>query len=154
MKCTCGREYALPDRQKHYRESGNHPTCFVCGEGFFDDSSLDKVRALGILGTRSSIRITQHLSSAHLEARCRLCVRQFRSSDDLQNHYMMSLAHPHCALCEVGFADDEACDRVCRGSHSQSVVANFQATVAHGNQPPTTSAEDAVASAQIALSRS
>ena len=67
---------------------------------------------------------------------------------------MMSLAHPHCALCEVGFVDDEACDRVRRSSHSQSVVANFQATVAHGNQPPTTSAEDAVASAQIALSRS
>ncbi|KAM5541759.1 hypothetical protein V8D89_004488 [Ganoderma adspersum] len=100
VECTCGREYAPPDQQKHYRESGNHPVCFVCGDGFLDDSTLDK-----------------HLSSAHLEARCRLCARQFRSSDELQNHYLMSLAHPHCALCEVGFADDETCDRHMSTNH-------------------------------------
>ena len=114
VKCACGREYASGNQQKHYRESGNHPVCFVCGEGFSDDSMLDMVRGPALVFSSLSIRYMQHLSSAHLEGRCRLCDRQFRSSDDLQNHYLSSSAHPHCALCEVGFADDEACDKVRR----------------------------------------
>ena len=112
VKCACGREYASGNQQKHYRESGNHPVCFVCGEGFSDDSMLDMVRGPALVFSSLSMRYMQHLSSAHLEGRCRLCDRQFRSSDDLQNHYLTSSAHPHCALCEVGFADDEACDKV------------------------------------------
>lgn len=55
----------------------------------------------------------QHLVRAHLDAKCRLCNRQFRSVDELQGHYLTSAMHPHCALCEIGFPDDESCDRVC-----------------------------------------
>ncbi|KAI0765244.1 hypothetical protein C8Q74DRAFT_1318661 [Fomes fomentarius] len=87
---------SVADRNRHYSVSPSHPNCFVCREGFADDSELEK-----------------HLVRAHLDAKCRLCNRQFRSVDELQGHYLTSAMHPHCALCEIGFPDDESCDRVC-----------------------------------------
>ncbi|KAL7283994.1 hypothetical protein ACG7TL_001267 [Trametes sanguinea] len=77
----CGREIKVSERQQHYKESRNHPSCFVCEERFYDDADLDK------------------------------CKRQFRSADELQNHYLVSPMHPHCAICEIGFVDDVACDK-------------------------------------------
>ncbi|OJT01686.1 Zinc finger protein 2 [Trametes pubescens] len=94
-KCApCGWEVAVSDLPKHFRESPNHPVCFVCDEGFLGDSELNT-----------------HMSSAHLEFRCEPCRRQLRSKEDLLQHYVTSPLHPHCALCEVGFVDDEACDK-------------------------------------------
>ncbi|KAI0646580.1 hypothetical protein C8Q79DRAFT_963419 [Trametes meyenii] len=94
FKCDpCDREIALSERQKHFRESSNHPVCFVCEDGFLDDAVFN-----------------EHLSTAHLECRCIPCRRQLRSKEDLQRHYLTSPMHPHCALCEVGFVDDAACD--------------------------------------------
>ncbi|OSD02700.1 hypothetical protein PYCCODRAFT_1389943 [Trametes coccinea BRFM310] len=90
----CGREVKISERQQHYKESPNHPICFVCEEGFHDDADLDK-----------------HLATAHLATRCSQCRRQFRSADELQNHYLVSPMHPHCAVCEIGFVDDVACDK-------------------------------------------
>ncbi|KAI8986646.1 hypothetical protein BD414DRAFT_38906 [Trametes punicea] len=96
----CGREIRVLERQKHYEESPNHPVCFVCGKGFYDDADQEK-----------------HFSSAHLETRCSRCKRQFRSSDELQSHYLTSPMHPHCAICEIGFMDDIACDKHMEISH-------------------------------------
>ncbi|KAI0371328.1 hypothetical protein BV20DRAFT_965520 [Pilatotrama ljubarskyi] len=101
FKCTqCGREVATVERQKHFRESANHPCCIVCGEGFLDDAELEK-----------------HLSSAHLAFRCSLCKRQLRSAEELQQHYLTSPIHPHCAVCEIGFVDDLACDKHMQINH-------------------------------------
>ncbi|KAI9062212.1 hypothetical protein FKP32DRAFT_1593784 [Trametes sanguinea] len=91
---ACGREVKISERQKHYKESPNHPTCFVCEEGFYEGADLEK-----------------HLSTAHLATRCSRCRRQFRSSDELQDHYLVSPMHPHCAICEIGFVDNVACDK-------------------------------------------
>ncbi|KAI0360405.1 hypothetical protein OH77DRAFT_1392612 [Trametes cingulata] len=101
FKCApCGRQVAIADRQKHFRESPNHPSCFVCEEGFLDDSELEK-----------------HLSGAHFEFRCSMCRRQLRSAEELQQHYLTSPIHPHCALCEIGFLDDIACDKHMQINH-------------------------------------
>ncbi|RPD56935.1 hypothetical protein L226DRAFT_512716 [Lentinus tigrinus ALCF2SS1-7] len=102
VKCVpCGREFkSEADRKQHYHASSNHPTCFVCREGFADDAEIDN-----------------HLSGAHQESRCKSCNRQFRSVDDLHGHYLASSAHPHCAVCEVGFADDESCDKHMETNH-------------------------------------
>lgn len=45
VKCTpCGREFkTVADRKQHYQASSNHPTCFVCREGFADDGEIDNV---------------------------------------------------------------------------------------------------------------
>ncbi|KAI0634789.1 hypothetical protein C8Q77DRAFT_1156178 [Trametes polyzona] len=95
FKCTkCECDVALADREKHFRESPNHPVCSICNTGFLDDAAL-----------------STHLSSAHIEFRCSACQRQFRSREDLQQHFLTSPMHPHCALCEIGFIDDPACDK-------------------------------------------
>ncbi|TFK85220.1 hypothetical protein K466DRAFT_664659 [Polyporus arcularius HHB13444] len=102
VKCVpCGREFkTAAERKQHYQASSNHPTCFVCKEGFADDTEID-----------------EHLSKAHLDSRCKTCNRQLRSVDDLQGHYLASSAHPHCALCEIGFADDDTCDKHIETNH-------------------------------------
>ncbi|KAI0674587.1 hypothetical protein C8Q78DRAFT_605180 [Trametes maxima] len=101
FKCgPCGREIALSERQKHFRESPNHPLCFICEGGFLDDAAFN-----------------EHLSTAHLESRCTQCRRQLRSKEDLRQHYLTSPMHPHCAICEVGFVDDAACDTHMQSSH-------------------------------------
>ncbi|KAI0777365.1 hypothetical protein BD413DRAFT_468071 [Trametes elegans] len=95
FRCApCGRDILVSERSKHYQESPSHPSCFVCEEGFRDDSELN-----------------DHLSSAHLQTRCSLCKRQLRSTEELENHYLISPMHPHCASCEVGFVDDVACSK-------------------------------------------
>ena len=116
VQCSCGGEYRIADRYKHFRESSAHPSCFVCGEGFAKDPDLDQVSISSCFHHcfRPCLAwCSQHLSSAQLDSRCRLCTRQFRTSDELVNHYRVSSAHPHCALCEVGFADEDTCDEVC-----------------------------------------
>ncbi|KAH9941105.1 uncharacterized protein BXZ73DRAFT_41933 [Epithele typhae] len=83
---------------EHYRQSPGHPSCFICAEGFVNLVECDEASG--------------HVSKSHQDSYCRFCTRQFRLVEDLQNHYMTSPSHPHCALCEVGFADEDACDEV------------------------------------------
>ncbi|KAL6301411.1 hypothetical protein BKA93DRAFT_738710 [Sparassis latifolia] len=79
----------------HFRESANHPTCVVCDDGFETD-----------------VIHQQHTTSAHTDTRCAPCNRLFRTKESLRDHYRDSPAHPHCAICGVGFENDEACDAV------------------------------------------
>ncbi|TFK85219.1 hypothetical protein K466DRAFT_552455 [Polyporus arcularius HHB13444] len=102
VKCVpCGQNFETSvERKQHYQVSVNHPTCSVCGEGYADDAEIDN-----------------HLSWAHLDFRCKTCNEQFRSVDDLQSHYLSSSEHPHCASCEIGFADDQSCDKHMETDH-------------------------------------
>ncbi|KAH9849552.1 hypothetical protein C2E23DRAFT_932911 [Lenzites betulinus] len=101
FKCVpCNRDVALTDRQKHFKETVIHPKCPMCGEGYLNDEELNS-----------------HLSSAHLEFYCTPCKRQLGSKENLQTHYWASPMHPQCAICEVGFVDDVACDMHMKISH-------------------------------------
>ena len=73
------------------------------------------------------------MSRAHLDARCRLCSRQFRSVEDLQGHYLVSPAHPHCALCEIGFPSEVECDEVRCAREEVDMALNI--VTAYGGQP-------------------
>ncbi|CDO71194.1 hypothetical protein BN946_scf184845.g64 [Trametes cinnabarina] len=129
----CGREVETSERQKHYKESPNHPTCFVCEEGFYQDADLDK-----------------HLATAHLATRCSRCRRQFRSADELQNHYLVSPVHPHCAVCEIGFIDDVACDKHMDLNHPRPPPSIEPAPVAQ----PSTSVSPQVPTSSLEAQRS
>ncbi|KAI0824835.1 hypothetical protein BC628DRAFT_1321256 [Trametes gibbosa] len=96
----CNREVAVADRQVHFRETVIHPKCPMCEEGYLDDHELNS-----------------HLSSAHLEFYCATCKRQLGSKENLQTHFLVSPMHPHCALCEVGFVDDVACNMHMKINH-------------------------------------
>ena len=85
------------------------------------------------------------MSSAHFDSRCFKCNRQFRSREELSSHYVSSPSHPHCALCEVGFADEEACEKVRRTVSMISRGRSQCLHIAHGGQPPAPSAEDPLA---------
>jgi hypothetical protein len=40
----CGRRMTIEALKIHYLDSPYHPTCFQCGLGFKDDTSLEDVR--------------------------------------------------------------------------------------------------------------
>ncbi|OBZ77883.1 hypothetical protein A0H81_02589 [Grifola frondosa] len=96
----CKKVFYVEDRQRHYFHSPNHPNCFLCNVGYETDEAL-----------------VIHVSAMHPQLRCAPCNILFSSVELVQEHYKISPMHPHCAICEVGFVDDAACDNHMSTNH-------------------------------------
>ncbi|KJA26800.1 hypothetical protein HYPSUDRAFT_35957 [Hypholoma sublateritium FD-334 SS-4] len=109
-KSTCGpcggKVFYDDELQTHYWDSPNHPKCHTCSTGCKDEQNY-----------------LEHMSAAHPEQHCSVCLTTYETPELLQAHLWTSSLHPKCDRCNKGFANMEAKDVHLENVHTPKLAA-------------------------------